>query len=136
VSGFGRRVIGDQEWEAQEAAAKVAAGRGGFGPRVTGDVAEAPPVATEEPEAPEAESSEDAPSEFEAPTRLSLVELEKALAENATKDFFDEMLEVEMSRVEGPRKGGLRLLLRAEQVRDEVAPREAIVNELTAALKV
>jgi hypothetical protein len=41
-----------------------------------------------------------------------------------------------MSRVEGPRKGGLRLLLRAEQVRDEVAPREAIVNELTAALKV
>ena len=142
---FGKRVLGEQAWEAQEAAAKVAASRGGFGPRVTGDVEEASPVATVEPqaeaaevEAPPAEpTTDEAPSEKpEAPTRLSLVELAKALAENATESFFDEMLEVEMSRVEGPRKGGLRLLLKAEQVRDEVAPREAIVNELTAALKV
>lgn len=148
---FGKRVIGEQAWEAQESAAKIARGRGGFGPRVTGDVAveEAPPAVKEKPEAkapvvesrPEAEApqaeptTEEAPPEAEAPTYLSLVELEKALTENATADFFDEMLQVEMSRVEGPRKGGLRLLLRAEQIRDEVAPREAIVNELTAALK-
>lgn len=140
---FGRRVIGEREWEAQEAAAKVAEGRGGFGPRVTGDVAveEVPPKVEEqapEAEAPEAqvEAPSEAAAEPEAPTRLSLVELEKALAENATADFFDEMLVAEMSRVEGPRKGGLRLLLRAEQIRDEVAPRKAIVTELTAALKV
>ncbi len=138
MSGFGRRVIGDEAWKAQEAAAKVAAGRGGFGPRVTGAVEEVPPVATEEPQAEPTtdEAPPEAAVEPEAPTRLSLVELQKALAENATEGFFDEMLEVEMSRVEGPRKGGLRLLLKAEQVRDEVAPRKAIVNELTAALKV
>jgi hypothetical protein len=143
--GFGKRVIGEQAWEAQEAAAKAARDRGaGLGSRVTGPVAgvttaveEAPPKeakVTDEPNGKEATPSTSVEGKPTAPAQLSLKELAIALEENETVLFFDEMVDAELARVEGPRKGGLRLLLKNEQAQDE--PREAVVKELTAALKV
>ena len=140
--GFGRRVIGGAAWEAQEAAAKAARDRGaGFGSRVTGPVSgataveEAPPEeVVEDVTLEEATPSTEAEEKPEASAQLSLKELDIALGENETEAFFDEMMDAEFARVEGPRKGGLRLLLASEKEQDE--PREAIVKELTAALKV
>ncbi len=139
--GFGKRVIGEQAWEAQEAAAKAARDRGAaFGSRVTGSataVEEAPSEdskVADEVTANEAKPSAEADSKREAPTPLSLRELKTALGENETVVFFDEMMDAEFARVEGPRKGGLRLLLRNEVEQDE--PREAVIKELEAALEV
>ena len=140
--GFGKRVIGGAAWEAQEAAAKAARDRGaGFGSRVTGPVSgataveEAPPEeVVEDVTLEEATPSTEAEEKPEASAQLSLKELDIALGENETEAFFDEMMDAEFARVEGPRKGGLRLLLKNEEAQEE--PREAIVKELTAALEV
>ena len=147
----GRRVLGEKAWEAQQTAAKAAADRGaGFGSRVTGPITpstaveEAPPEVEEQAPPVVDKADEGTPSEdvttsegkSDAPAPLSLVELKQALEENATEAFLDELVDAEFARVEGPRKGGLRLLLKAEQDRDEVPPRAAIMTELTKALKV
>jgi len=82
----------------------------------------------------DATPSKEAEDKPKAVAQLSLRELETALQENDTVLFFDEMMDAELARVEGPRKGGLRLLLKNEEAQEE--PREAIVKELTAALEV
>jgi len=134
MGAFGKRVIGKAAWEAQEAAVKTARDRGvGFGSRVTG----APTAVEEAPDeaaVDEATPSKEAEDKPKAVAQLSLRELETALQENDTVLFFDEMMDAELARVEGPRKGGLRLLLKNEEAQEE--PREAIVKELTAALEV
>ncbi len=141
MGAFGKRVIGKAAWEAQESAVKTARDRGvGFGSRVTGAptaVEEAPSEdeqVTDEVTADEAAPSKNAEDKPKAVAQLSLRELETALQENDTVLFFDEMMDAELARVEGPRKGGLRLLLKNEEAQEE--PREAIVKELTAALEV
>ena len=142
--GFGKRVIGEAAWEAQEAAAKAALARGaGLGSRVTGPASGA--TAVEEAPSDDEQVTDEATVEKATPPveakakpdeqpHLSLAELAIALEENETDTFFDEMMDAEFARVEGPRKGGLRLLLKSEESQDD--PREAVVKELTAALKV
>ncbi len=135
--GFGRRVLGEEAWQAQEKAAKAKRATSGFGVRVTGpvepEVEEQAPVKKQAPVNDPDVPSKEAPGAPEKSAPLSLVELKKALAGNDSIVFFDQLTDAEFERVEGPRKGGLRLLLKAEQDREEARP--AIVTQLTQALK-
>ncbi len=136
--GFGRRVIGDQAWAAQEAVAKTARANSGFGPRVTGapkePVAEAV-VTTDETTKPETTTDETTkPTETKEAIQLTVKDLGARLQEDTSILVFDGLADAEFARVEGPRKGGLRLLLKAEEDRGE--PREAVVLELKKALKI
>lgn len=125
TGSFGAKVIGEEAFAEQQAAAKRELDNSSFGPRVVG---EAEPAA-EEAEAPVTEEA--APAE-PRPT-LTLAELEDALESDTSIEFFDQVMAAEFERAEGPRKGGLRLLLQAENASDE--PRDAVVNELTAAVE-
>lgn len=123
---FGKRVIGEENWEKAQAEHE-AARRAGFsyGVRVTG---------SGDPEA--APATQPAPAGPARPelVQVSIKEMEAALAGNPAVALRDRLIEAEFARPEGtPRKGALRLLLAAEQAQAE--PRAAVLAELSAALK-
>ena len=91
--------------------------------------AEAPAVTTDAPETKA--------DQAEKPAHvLSLKELEKVLGGEVAEILLDELIEAEFARPEGdPRKGALRMLLKAERARgSEGTARPAIMTELSRAL--
>lgn len=141
---FGKRVLGEEAWQRQQAAQQQAEAAGmKLGPRVTGA-----PTATVEPEPPTSEEEpqgdglqdevpgedvtqqeEDVDEEQSSPTTLSLKDLEGALKANATQELRDQLFDLETRRPEGePRKGALRLFLKAEQ--DSEDPRPAVIADI------
>jgi len=155
---YGKRVLGEKAWQAQQAVAKSATEHSGFGPRVTGIQSE-PPVAVKEPpveEAPveptppgdnvptgEGSSVEEFPPAEEAPTTAppkgvgepehSVDDVVQALEGRTSMKQLDVLIDAEFDRDE-PRKDALQLLLEAEKGRRE--PRAAILKQLNAALNV
>lgn len=128
---LGPKVLGEEEFQRQQKAHEEAAKRAFvYGPRVVGA----------EP-APEPEKDEITPSQTPENTNdgqsaksLSLAKLNDALQGEVSDELLDGWMAAEFDREGEPRKGALRLLLRAEQIRGEAA-RPAIVGELQNALK-
>lgn len=143
---LGPRVLGDEEFQAQQQAYEEAKKRAFvYGPRVVG----AEPAPEPEPEQPtrkrqatkaaagKGETKASQPentNDTQSAESFSLAKLEEALEGEVSDEVIDEFLAAEMEREGEPRKGALRLLLKAEQSRGDVA-RPAIVAELQSALK-
>lgn len=136
---YGRRVMGDEAWQAHQAAAQRSREQGlVLGPRVTGEAPTEPVVVTTgegvtaEPE--DRIGDEDSTEESVA-VSISITEMSQALAANQSVAFFDTLLEAEFARPEGaPRKGALQLLVKAETARGDEA-REPVLIELRRALE-
>jgi hypothetical protein len=118
---FGRGVIGDEAYEAEQAVVERQADV--FGPGVVGLPAD--PVNKPGPGvAAQAAGTTDVPS-------LSVTKLEEALEENPA--LVDSFLPIELARPGGPRKGALQALEIAEQLRPDGA-REDVLTQIAAAL--
>ncbi len=140
---LGKRIIGAEAAEAARATRKAQLKKGkGLGNRITGPLTTParPTVAlvTDEQLETGAEgagetSTGDQGGAGEPVATLSITELEKALQENP--ELIDKLLAAELDRPEGaPRKGALRVILAAEQARDD-GGREAVVAELKSLIK-
>ncbi len=118
---LGPRVLGDEEFARQQKAHEEAAKRAFvYGPRVVGSE----PAGASSPLAPEENGDDEA----------SVAQIKQALEGDVSDEVIDKLLASEFERPEdAPRKGVLRLLLKAEQSRGE-ASRPAIVAELQNAL--
>ena len=126
---LGPRVLGDEEFKRQQEEYEAAKQRGFvYGSRVAG---QAPPPVVEKPT--DHEPTTDAGPE-PATGGLSLAKLEEKLDGELSDALLDDLILAEFEREGEPRKGALRLLLKAEQSRGEAA-RSAIVTELQGALK-
>jgi hypothetical protein len=147
---LGKRVLGEKAWTQAQAKREEDKKRAFvLGPRVTGKrgggTAEPQKVVAPKAKRPEADETptpkapvEPTPTDAKPPAppkhTLSIKELKAALEANPSTSFFDELFESELERPEGePRKGALKVLLAAEQAREE--SRAAVVQELEAALK-
>lgn len=128
---LGPKVLGEEEFQRQQQAHEEAKKRAFvYGPRVVGPTSEAthetskpapPPPSTDSGDGQSAES-------------LSLAKLNDALQGELSDEVLDGFIAAEFEREGEPRKGALRLLLRAEQFRGDAA-RAAIVAELQSVLK-
>jgi hypothetical protein len=129
---FGPRVLGKEEWEQQHRAHEEAERRGAaYGPRVVGlaPPAEQKPAVAKNEDAKSGDTSNEQSAES-----LSLAKLNDALQRELSDELLDSLLVAEFERSDGgPRKGALKLLLKAEQSRGEAA-RDAIIAELQGAL--
>lgn len=129
---LGPRVLGDEEFQRQQREHEEAAKRAFvYGPRVAGPTTEDTPVAAT---APTTTATQEKADDGQSAETLSLAKLNDALQSEVTDELLDGLLAAEMEREGEPRKGALRLLLRAEQARGDAA-RLAIVAELQASLK-
>ena len=124
---FGPGVIGPEVYAAEQAV--VSAGGDIFGPGVTGlDKAVNKPG----PGVTEQGPTEQAPVQGPAEPSLSIPKLTAALKENPA--LVDKLLEAELARPAGPRKGALEALFGAEQ-HHEGGPRDAVLDRIVAAEK-
>lgn len=92
---FGRRVVGDEAYNARQLATK---GKAGFGHRVTGATPPTKAPAFARPPV----------AKVEVPTGISIEQIDQALGENS--NMFDPLFEQELARAEGPRVEALRVL--------------------------
>lgn len=124
---FGRRVVGDAEYEKEAAIAAVGAKH--FGPRVIGKAAQEPTA--EAPATPYDPRIGPRKPKSGEPKGLSIAALIETLGENPLQ--FDELYAAELVRAEGPRKGALRALLGFEAEQDE--PRPDVVDAISSLLE-
>lgn len=117
---FGRRIVGDEAYNARQLATK---GKAGFGHRVTGATAPAKAPAFARPPAVKAET----------PIGVSLEEMDRALGENTL--MFDPLFEQELARPEGPRIEALRVL-RAHATGDAAVDIDNMLADAAASLPV
>lgn len=113
---FGPRVAGHEKYEVELARHQQRRSR--FGDRVVGSPSE--PASAAQPA--------DGATAEPQPTGISIAEMQKQLADNPL--LVDQLLAAEQQRAEGPRKGALRLLLKAE-----VGPGGEARPEVVAALE-
>ena len=128
---LGPRVLGDEEFARQQKAHEEAAKRAFvYGPRVVGSE----PAADEKPTA-ESTPSPAPEGDADGDGETTVAQIKQALEGDVSDETIDGLLASEFERSgDGPRKGVLRLLLKAEQGRGE-ASRAAIVAELQNALE-